>query len=244
MPVTELKKERAGIRWVTKAALLGTVRQFVLPADVVVDVGTGIEPQALVWPKIHVCVEVHDEYVNYLRERLSGSPRYLMMHSRWEDAMRVMASKSVETVFALDFIEHLSKEDGEAFIAQAERIARRQVVLYTPLGYFPQTYEDAGEEDRWGMHGGYWQTHRSGWTPEDFSTEWEIIGCRDYHTEDQYGRLAEPIGCMWAIRTFRETAAAVYPEELESRLWRKTAIQQHIPSWCRPLLRRMKRAIQ
>jgi hypothetical protein len=232
----------APIRWATKEQLPALIRRRVLNADVVLDVGSGIEPQTLIWPKLHICVEVHEEYVKYLCERLSGSSRYLVIQSTWKSALRMMPSQSVDTVVALDFIEHLSKEDGWAFLTEAQRVARKQVVLFTPLGYFPQTYEDAAAEDWWGMHGGHWQTHRSGWVPADFSDEWEVLACRDYHLEDQYGPLPEPIGCMWAIRTFDDGR----PESrgrLQSRLFMQTLINRYVPPRCRSVLRRIKRLL-
>ncbi|HWE49177.1 MAG TPA: methyltransferase domain-containing protein [Bryobacteraceae bacterium] len=210
----------------------------------ILDVGSGIEPQTLVWPKLHICVEAHGEYVSYLRERLAGSPRYLVMNSVWEKALGILPDKSVDIVFALDFIEHLSKEDGLAFVAEAERVARRQVVIFTPLGYFPQTYDDATAADRWGMHGGYWQTHRSGWVPEDFSEAWEIIGCRDYHTEDQHGASTDPIGCIWAIRTFGTASGfAEGSREMERRLRLRALVRRHVPAWCRSIVRSIRRRI-
>jgi len=232
-------------RWVEKRALAGLLRRSVLPARVALDVGCGIRPQTLVWPDLHICVEGHDEYVEYLRARCSESPRYMVMHSSWKDALRIMPSNSVDTVFALDFIEHLTKGEGFEFLAQAERVARRQVVLFTPLGYFPQSYEEDHETDRWGMHGGYWQTHRSGWTPEDFPAGWEFIACRDYHTHDRHGRLDEAAGCFWAIRTFPQTDAAGATAGLwEWQMWSQTMFHRHAPAWCLRALRALRAALQ
>jgi hypothetical protein len=242
MPATSSTATSTRIRWAPKEQLPGLVCCMVRNSDIVLDVGSGIKPQTLIWPKLHICVEVDDEYVRCLRERLAGSPRYLVIQSTWESALRVMPSKSVDTVVALDFIEHLSKEHGCAFIAEAERVARKQVVLFTPLGYFPQTYEDVAAEDWWGMHGGRWQTHRSGWFPADFSEDWEILACRDYHTVDQYGPLAEPIGCMWAIRTF-DDAPPELRGRLELRLRRQVLVNRYLPSRCRSALGRIKRLL-
>ena len=52
--------------------------------------------------------------------------------------------------------------------------ARQQVVVFTPHGFHKQEYVK-GEKDAWGMNGTYWQTHRSGWTPEDFDESWRVI---------------------------------------------------------------------
>jgi hypothetical protein len=235
--------EQVRIRWAEKRALPGLVRRAVMHARVVLDIGCGIRPQTLIWPDLHICVEVHDEYVEYLRERCSESPRYMVMHSSWNDALRIMPSKSVDTVFALDFIEHLTKGEGFDFLAQAERVARRQVVLFTPLGYFPQSYEGADETDNWGMHGGYWQTHRSGWTPEDFPTGWDIIACRDYHTHNRQGK---PSGCLWAIRTFPQPPAfaGAAAGAWKWQMWRHTMVHLHLPAGCRHALRAIRALLQ
>ena len=149
-------------------------------------------------------------------------------------------------MFALDFIEHLTKGEGFDFLAQAERVARRQVVLFTPLGYFPQSYEDADEMDGWRMHGGYWQTHRSGWTPDDFPAGWDIIACREYHTKDRHGQLDAPAGCLWAIRTFPQpnATAGVTAGSWEWQMWRQTMVHLHMPAWCRRSLRAMRDMLQ
>jgi hypothetical protein len=86
-------------------------------------------------------------------------------------------------------------------IAEAKRVARRQVVIFTPLGFYPQSYEP-DERDRWGMTGGVWQTHRSGWQPDDFDSGWRVIACRDFHHVDENNRpLEKPFGAFWAIHT-------------------------------------------
>ncbi len=235
--------EQVGIRWAENTALPGLVRRAVMHARVVLDIGCGIRPQTLIWPDLHICVEVHDEYVKYLQERCWGSPRYMVMHSSWNDALRIMPSKSVDTVFALDFIKHLTKGDGFDFIAQAERIARRQVVLFTPSGAFPQSYEDGDETDNWGMHGGYWRTFRSDWTPEDFPTGWDIIACRDCHTPDGQ---AISTGCLWAIRTFPQSPAMAEATagSWKRQMWRQTMVHLHMPVGCRYALRAIRALLQ
>ena len=82
---------------------------------------------------------------------------------------------------ALDVIEHMSKDDGHFLIQEALRISRRQIFILTPCGDYPQTYKP-GEKDRWDMDGGFWQTHRSFWVPEDFDDSWNIVRVADVHT--------------------------------------------------------------
>ena len=69
------------------------------------------------------------------------------------------------------------------------RIARVQVVIFTPLGMYPQEY-DEGDADAWGMDGGHWQTHRSGWFPAELARVgegWEAVVVPEFHHADQHG---------------------------------------------------------
>ncbi|HEY4481624.1 MAG TPA: hypothetical protein VI489_02105 [Candidatus Brocadiaceae bacterium] len=118
--------------------------------------------------------------------------------------------KSIDTVFALDMIEHMEKEDGIKFIKEAERVTKNQIAIFTPLGLYPQSYGSENEVDRWGMNGGYWQSHRSGWLPADFDEQWEIIACKDFHLMDQHDcLLEEPFGAFWAIKTIENKTAPI-----------------------------------
>jgi hypothetical protein len=124
------------------------------------------------------------------------------LNCSWQEAARLFPSKSVDTIFATDVIEHWEKEDGIKFLQEAERIARHQVVILTPIGLYPQYCQDPDRGDIWGMDGGTWQVHRSGWYLEDFGPGWEIIACESFHTVDEYKQpLEKPHGAFWALRT-------------------------------------------
>lgn len=46
-----------------------------------------------------------------------------------------LADKSFDTVICLELIEHLPKDEGLALILRLEKIARRRVILSTPVGF-------------------------------------------------------------------------------------------------------------
>ncbi|BAQ34200.1 class I SAM-dependent methyltransferase [Dehalococcoides sp. THU3] len=46
-----------------------------------------------------------------------------------------LADRSYDTVICLELIEHLPKDDGLNLILRLERIARKKVILSTPVGY-------------------------------------------------------------------------------------------------------------
>ncbi|HEU0015788.1 MAG TPA: methyltransferase domain-containing protein [Longimicrobium sp.] len=187
-----------------RAGAMQAALRRVSATPVVLDVGPGIQPQDYFPARTHVCVEAHAPYVRRLLAERAGDPRLVCLHGTWQEVLPHLPDASVDTAFALDLIEHLEKDEGYGLLREMARIARHQVVVFTPLGLYPQHY-DEGQPDAWGMDGGYWQTHRSGWTPDDLARaggDWEAVVSPDFHQWDQHGgRLAEPFGAFWAIRT-------------------------------------------
>jgi hypothetical protein len=148
-------------------------------------------------------VDAHRPYLEVVKRDVAGDPRFVLLNARWEDIMEMLPDDSVDSVFALDFIEHLEKEEGLRMLREAERVARVQIVVYTPNGFFPQSYQPEGR-DRWGMDGGLWQTHRSGWGTEDFGEGWDFVISPDYILLDEHNQpREEPMGALWAFRTLR-----------------------------------------
>jgi hypothetical protein len=75
--------------------------------------------------------------------------------------------KSFDCVCALDFIEHLSKEDGLKLIDSMERIAKKKVIIFSPNGFLSQGVHD----------GNPFQPHLSGWEVEEMKDMgYHVIG--------------------------------------------------------------------
>lgn len=163
-----------------------------LPARSVLDVGCGIRPQQCVAADRYVGVDIHQPYIDHL----GGGSEYVC--ADWRTALARFGHHEFDLVIALDFIEHLPRSEGFAFLDEATRVGR-QVCIFTPLGPFPQHYEQ-NEPDQWGMDGGRWQTHRSAWWPEDFRG-WDVHVHPGFHTCDANGvPLPHPIGAFWAVK--------------------------------------------
>ena len=46
-----------------------------------------------------------------------------------------------------------------------------------------------------------WQEHKSGWYPNEFNEEWDIIMCEQFHFVNNLGeKFDEPFGAFWAIQ--------------------------------------------
>jgi cyclopropane fatty-acyl-phospholipid synthase-like methyltransferase len=149
--------------WLNGNDLISTVKRQIAPAGSVLDIGCGIRPQFFIRPNVHVCCEPYKEYIDILRRTINEDRHYIILKASWADAVRMFPEFSVDTVFLIDVIEHLGKEEGKTLLEQTIKLARKQVVIFTPLGFFPQSHTDG--KDRWGLNGGAWQEHKSGWMP-------------------------------------------------------------------------------
>ena len=66
--------------------------------------------------------------------------------------------KTFDIVLCMEVLEHLTKEDGQKLLEKMERIARRQVIVTTPVGEFalhPATDDNP------------YQEHQSSWRPAE-----------------------------------------------------------------------------
>ena len=192
------------INWVEKEDLIPTVLRNVENTDIVLDIGCGIMPQNDLRPLVHICCEPFDQYVAHLQKKIKNEydRSYVIVKATWAEAVRLFPPKSVDTVFLVDVIEHLEKEEALRLLKATEVLARKQIAVFTPLGFLPQNHSDG--KDAWGLDGGAWQEHKSGWQPEEFDDSWDLFATRVFHTADNLVREFEtPYGALWAIKTFK-----------------------------------------
>ncbi|MBS0290028.1 MAG: glycosyltransferase [Proteobacteria bacterium] len=207
MPVrtNELEKIR-GIQGVasrfyydTWQVLLKSIEQFITQSDVVLDLGCGIRPMNHFKPKLHLMVEPCLEYVDILKYRNANDKSTLIFQQDALSFLKKMASQSVDSIFMLDVIEHIEKEQGQEIIKECERVAREQIVLFTPMGYLSQHCNN--DKDAWGLTGGAFQNHLSGWSLDEFDGTWNLHVCNEFHISDVYDKEFEyPHGAFFAIK--------------------------------------------
>lgn len=68
--------------------------------------------------------------------------------------------KSFDTVLCMEVIKHLEKEEAMKLIEEMEKIARKKVIITTPVGF----WVDYGRDEN------PYQIHQSGFYPEDFKS--------------------------------------------------------------------------
>lgn len=75
--------------------------------------------------------------------------------------------KSFDIVLSTHVIEHLTKKEGISLMEQLEKIAKKKVVIVTPVGFFEQHEHDNNP----------YQEHHSGWEAKDFLQRgYKVIG--------------------------------------------------------------------
>lgn len=141
----------------------------------ILDVGCGLSLKSKYIPaQIRVGVDIYPEYFNHIE---SDVPYVVVKHDA-RKLDKIFVPKSFDLVIATDIVEHLSYTDAMSVIHQCEQIARKAVIIETPLGYIPQNIDILG-------HGGHkYQTHRSGWEPRNFERMGYKVKCRDYKMTD------------------------------------------------------------
>lgn len=190
----------------TPEALKAALQQRVIEVDggCILEIGPYIRPQRYVHGSVFLFIEPHLPYIEIIRgmirERYGSTPfPAIFLQTTAAVALPMFPDRSVDTVFAGDVIEHMRKEEGHDLLEQAKRVARRQVIIFTPLGYMPQVHVD-GRLDKWGVEETHWEDHLCGWLPEEFGEEWEVLLCEQYHVNGYDGQdFTEPYGAFFAV---------------------------------------------
>lgn len=194
------------VNWVDGGLLNKAAEVQIKLSDIVLDIGCGIRPQSYFVPLVHICCEPHGEYIDYLKKN-NQNHNLILIKQTVQEFLYNLPDRSIDSIFMLDFIEHVTKEDGLQIINECNRVARNQIIIFTPLGFLPQIYNE-NELDGWGLHGTHWQEHKSGWDPTDFDETWEITASKVYHEVVNGKKLENPFGAIWAIKNISSSTEA------------------------------------
>ncbi len=206
------------VHYVEKDQLFPIALSKLESINTLLDIGCGVRPQQYVEPKVHICCEPFQQYVEHLQREIENDRsdrEYVVLKATWAEAMKLFPDRSVDSIFLLDVVEHLEKQESLDLINQSLRKIKKQIAIFTPLGFLPQSHPDG--KDGWGLDGGAWQEHKSGWQPEDFDESWEIYVAKVFHTIDGMGKAFDtPYGALWAIKTISaEDRKNTPPRELK-----------------------------
>lgn len=137
----------------------------------VLDVGCGLSLKSqYIQADMRIGLDVYRPYL----EKIDAKVPYICINA---DAMQIdtlFLPKSFDIVTLLDIVEHLEKPDALALIEKAGQLARRAVVIETPLGFLPQNM------DILGLGGDHFQTHRCGFEAEELQALGYDVVIRTY----------------------------------------------------------------
>jgi hypothetical protein len=121
--------------------------------DSVLDLGCGPNsPLRSVPVSYSVGVEIFKPYI------LSSQRRGVHDDYLLADLTRLaIRSNSVDAIVMIGVLEHLRKQEGYHLLKEAERIARKKIIVTCPNGFLPQEDHDRNP----------YQAHKSGWRPAD-----------------------------------------------------------------------------
>jgi len=118
--------------------------------------GIGAEFKRLTTTRV-TAVDIVPEYLEKVNEI------YPHVKTVLRDAVDYTAEqpdKSVDVISIIDGIEHLTKQEGLRLIKEMKRVAKQQIIIFTPDGYTKNEPHHA-----WDVPAGdEAQIHRSGWT--------------------------------------------------------------------------------
>ena len=89
----------------------------------------------------------------------------------------ILTPYSFDVLLMIDFIEHLEKERGIIILEQAKQVARKVVLLLTPL-WWQDNAVNVNNPDLW-CYGNKYDYHKSLWTLEDFAGWDRITGIKN-----------------------------------------------------------------
>ena len=145
--------------------------------NTVLDVACGLSLKSQYIKPTPRCILGIDIYEPYLR-KIDYEGSYATMLGDVRRLDKFFMEDSFDLVIALDVIEHLKPREGAGLIQMCKFIARKAVVIETPKGVIPQNI------DILHMDGDRYQTHRSGWQPEQFEAEGFKCVVRPYKMND------------------------------------------------------------
>lgn len=188
------------VQYYERSNFIPSMARFFRPVDSLVDIGCGVRPQTAIKTKIHIAIEPHKPYLDALKPYCPTDSQYIFINTDGLSGLKMFADKSVDSVCMVDLIEHLEKDAGYELLRESERVARYQLIVFTPLGFFPQDYHE-GDRDAWNMDGASYQVHKSGWMPDDFGPGWDFHICERFHLQSVcHFPIDRDYGCFYAFK--------------------------------------------
>ncbi len=146
----------------------------------VLDLGAGLGSYHQKLKQRGVTLTTVDAHMPYVERQRAYAD--FVHHATIQDFIGVV-NLVYDCVLMIDVIEHLPKAEALAALQQLPAIAAHSVI-FTPRGFISQT------KDVYELGGDHWQTHRTGWEPEELeSLGYDVEVWRDFHFREDLGKF-------------------------------------------------------
>ncbi|NBD23880.1 class I SAM-dependent methyltransferase [Paenibacillus glycinis] len=179
---------------------LALLRRKLTDTESLLDVGCG--PCLILDDLPYAHIVALDIHRPYLLNRATKSGHVIPLNADAHAIGRLFVPNSFSAVSFVDSIEHFPKQEALDMLREAETIARKQVIVFTPRGFFPQE-----NVDLYGLNGEVFQMHRSGWEPEEFERMgYEVTIMKGQHDRrnpvfvNTFGADHPPVDALLAIK--------------------------------------------
>lgn len=125
----------------------------------VLDIGCGF--QSLISYNNHITKIGFDGWKPSLELAKKSKTHDEFIHGTFANLDKIFKRRKFDFIIAIDFIEHLEKDDGFNFLNWIEEHANCGVAIYTPNGFLYQPHIQDGD----------FQKHLSGWNIDDFKSK-------------------------------------------------------------------------
>ncbi len=110
-------------------------------------------------------VDIAPQYIEQVHIRC---PQATLVVSDSLEFLKDQPDSFYDVISIIDGIEHMDKQVGLELIKQMKRVAKREVLLFTPEGKAEDGYLKNEPHNAWGIEGAdEHQTHKSGWTKDE-----------------------------------------------------------------------------
>lgn len=197
---TEIKME--GVQPVTVNVVshknfLAIINELLSDSNTLLDVGCGIgETLGKLCCPVKIGIDAHRPYL----QNVKSGEKFIKINFNAERLSELFLPKSLDSVTLIDVIEHFEKVVAWDVLRQAEEIAAKRVIVFTPRGFFQQL-----DVDHYGLGGESFQRHRSGWEVEDFDRlGYNTLIFSMFHDQSNkaflevYGKNAKPVDALLA----------------------------------------------
>jgi ubiquinone/menaquinone biosynthesis C-methylase UbiE len=170
------------------------VRESTINGESLLDLcsGIGLELDNLKTKDI-TAVDIATQYLAELKQR---HPEVGTVQSDALEYIKEQPDNSFDVISIIDGIEHMDKKSGLELIKEMKRVARKEVLLFTPQGPSKDGYLKNEPHNAWGIEGAdHFQTHKSGWT----ALELKDLGFQILETADDTSQHGESYTALMTI---------------------------------------------